>query len=339
MDSNNTKLSDASNKQSIVKASASNIFMYVIVFCCIGFSIYNYNRLLRASNNFARKEFEWEQKYKTMEDRLQYSNDYAKDFNAKITESEKKYEITDGKIRQLELNIAQIHVLENADQLMAMQFKHILFMASEQLKITQDAQPALVTLQSILDKLAPFQGSKWTNVKQILLKDILNLKMQPSTEISGILDQINKNILLLNKVSFINLPVQSMQLKINDSSNTEIGLFKKISNAIADEVYSLIRIRKVNNPYAITLDQQEEWLVRAQINLFLNQAKLAVYNRNQNDFITYINEIKKYTELYIDNNDIQAQDFNKVIQNLGLIQFSQNLINIDNSLKAITEAS
>jgi uncharacterized protein HemX len=104
------------------------------------------------------------------------------------------------------------------------------------------------------------------------------------------------------------------------------------------ELTSLVRIRSINNPDSITLSKNEEWFVKENLKLLLNQAKLAAYNKNQQDFNNYIQQIKIYSNRYIDKTTKNAISFNKNIDDLSLVKFASN-ININQTLQAVINAA
>ncbi|MFM2344833.1 MAG: hypothetical protein RLZZ210_1445 [Pseudomonadota bacterium] len=312
----------------------SNIVSTLVVVSCIALSIYNYNKLIKVSYEFAKKENEWLQKYQLIDEKLKASNDVAKDFQQKANLLEQKNEDTSKSLHELQLSIAQMQMLQNADQLMAMQFKHILTMASEQLKITQDANSALSTLQAIDERLEKFPANHWVDVRRALSNDILNLKLQPTNDLSSSLERLNKNINLIDVMAFVTLPQNLENKDINNSASWFSRLFANIWL----ELTSLVRIRSINNPDSITLSKNEEWFVKENLKLLLNQAKLAAYNKNQQDFNNYIQQIKIYSNRYIDKTTKNAISFNKNIDDLSLVKFASN-ININQTLQAVINAA
>ncbi len=312
----------------------SSIISTFIVIASIALSIYNYNRLLKINYEFAKKENLWQQKYQNLEDKLKLSNDSSNDFQRKIDDVVSKSDEYVKNLYDLKASIAQIETLQNADNLMAMQFKHIITMAAEQLKITQDAGSTLFTLQSIDDRLQRFPAGYWADVRQALANDIMNLKLQPSSDLSSILERLNKNIFLVDRISLMGMPEYSVE-KTNDEN---ISWFKKLTDGITSDLLSLVRIRKINNPDSVILSKEQEWFVKENLKLLLQQAKMAAYHKNQQDFSQYLQQVLVYSQKYMDKQSKNADFFNKNIQDLGLVRFANN-ININQSLQAIYKAS
>ncbi len=319
-------------KISLIKTSS--IISTIVVLSSIALSIYNYNRLVKISYEFSKKENEWLQKYQLIDEKLKSSNDLVKDFQQKINFLQQKNEDSAKSIHELQLSNAQMQMLQNADQLMAMQFKHILTMASEQLKITQDANSALSTLQSIDERLQKFPANHWIGVRKSLSSDILNLKLQPSNDLTSSLERLNKNINLLENIAFITLPQNLENKNIEDNSSW----FDRLSQSIWLELTNLVHIRKINNPDTITLSKNEEWFVKENLKLLLNQAKLAAYYKNQQDFANYIQQIQLYSNKYIDKTSKNGILFNKNLEDLTLLKFASN-ININQTLQAVINAA
>ena len=312
----------------------SSIISTLAVLSSIVLSIYNYNRMVKVNYEFAKKENEWLQKYQLIDEKLKTSNDSVKDFQQKIISLEQKSDDSYKNIHELKLSLAQMQMLQNADQLIAMQFKHILTMASEQLKITQDANTALSTLQSIDERLEQFPANHWTEVRKALNNDMLNLKLQPSNDLSSSLERLNKNINLLENITFITLPQNLESKNINNTSSW----FSRLYENIWVELTSLVRVRSINNPDAITLSKNEEWFVKENLKLLLNQAKLAAYHKNQQDFNNYLTQIQHYSNKYIDKTSKNSILFNKNIDDLSLLKFASN-ININQTLQAVINAA
>jgi len=312
---------------------SSTLVTTVVILASLALSIYNYIRIDKVKLQVASKQSEANKDYQILEEKLRSSSDYIKDFNQKITNLEQKFNDSDKNIRELQVGIAQVEMLDNADKLMAMQFKHIIGMASEQLKITQDPMSAINTLQEIDDRLKDFPSSHWSKFRNALNQDVLNLKLQPSSDNSNLLDRINKSIIILDKIQFIDLP---NNIKL-EQSNDNIW-FKKLYKNIWIELSSLVQIRKINNPDSISLSKNEQWFIKENIKLLLTQAKLAIYNKNQIEFNNYMSQIRYYSDKFIDNNSKLAMEFNKYINDLNLVKFANNL-NINKTVQAVNDLS
>ncbi len=303
----------------------------VLIIAAVILSVHSYTRIDKLKLQVAEKELESDKNYNLLQQKSQQSNDTMLSLDKRFINLEQKYDVTEKQIQDMQLNFAKLELLNNTNNLIQMQFKHIIGMTAEQLKITQDAVMALSNLQDINDKIDKFPNNNWNELKQALNEDIANLKLQPSNDNTILIDKIDKSLQQLEAVEFIKIPNDD-KTSLNKNYNWLQTLYYNISK----ELLSLIKIQKINNPQAVLLDINEQWFIKQHIKLLLTQCKLSIYNRNQVEFNKNLQQIQEYSNKFIEKNDKSSNEFNYLISNLQLVIFAKN-ININKTVQAVNK--
>jgi len=209
--------------------------------------------------------------------------------------------------KQIEHNarqLAQVGGQSRTDWLMA-EAEYLMRLANQRFNMEKDFIGAEAILTAANSVLAETDDPGLYIVRQQLAKDILALQQVPHVDIEGIYLQIEALIDLSNKLDQShyltqNEEVLSAALALDDTvpANTEESRFSQLLNQTLNEVKQLIIIRRLDEPVAPLLAPEQIYYLKQNLRLMLEQAELALLDRNQQMYEHSLKKAEEWVQTY-----------------------------------------
>lgn len=264
-----------------------NSAIYSLLIVCIGFSFYQYQRQDRLSRQIDAKQMQWQQSHQLQEEKIKTLQQREQELQQNLKS------ILEAQ-HELELNFQQINVMQNSDQLLNTQFKHLLQLANQQLQLTNNVEQTLATLQDLSLKLTDM-GSQWQSFKQAVDDDIITLRSQPNFNAQSALFLLNNMQQQLPSLEFIQ--DNSITRKTIPADN--LPIWQKLWQGISQELQNLVVVEAIEteNLYKHIAPEQKA-LIKQHMLLMLEQIKIAIQTKNYNEFTHYIKQLQTlYTQI------------------------------------------
>lgn len=153
----------------------------------------------------------------------------------------------------------------------------MLRLAQQYLELNQDIPVALSLYQNSNAILAKIDDPALDRIKTLLAADIQNLRNSRSIDTEGFYMRLSDLSQQLNNVSLGTYIEPSSTFAVDGTENGDVGLFNKFKKFLA----RYFTVRRLDSPITLPLDNQQISFLRQNIQLQIEQAKLALLQRNQ----------------------------------------------------------
>ena len=243
--------------------------------------------------------------------------------------------------KQIEHNarqLAQVGGQSRTDWLMA-EAEYLMRLANQRFNMEKDFIGAEAILTAANSVLAETDDPGLYIVRQQLAKDILALQQVPPVDIEGIYLQIEALIDLSNKLDQSHYLTQSeeilsstLALGETTSPNTEENSFSQLLHQTLNEIKQLISIRRLDEPVEPLLAPEQIYYLKQNLRLMLEQAELALLDRNQKMYEHSLQKAEAWVHTYfLTNSDSTALIIN-TLNNLKTKEINPYLPDISQSL-------
>ena len=230
---------------------------------------------------------------------------------------------------QLDRNLAT-WALEEVEQLV--------LLANHRLALNRDAEAAVVALQLADRRLLDSGDPGAISTREQIAGDIRQLQGIETVDTAGMALQLGE---LIRGVD--TLPLKEEQVRAPgptaDAGETALESdaidWKQYAGEIWEDVQKLVRVQNVDEPARPLLAPEQRYFLRENLKLNLASARLALLQRDQENFDLSVRTAAEWLQDYFDIADPGVQAGSKRLAELGAIKIDPELPDITASLIAV----
>lgn len=263
-----------------------------------------------------------------------------------LERAERGLEQASGQIRQLDRQVAHTarQVLEmgakgRTDWLVA-EAEYLLRLANQRLRMERDPQGALAILKAADEVLAETDDVALYPVRRQLAQEILSLEGVGSLDRTGLflrLEAMNQAVDQLQQRLDDQEP--SEELAVQTETSPETGGFRETLSGLWQELRQLVIIRRLDQPAEPLLPPEDIFFLRQNLRLMLQQAELALLEKNQALYDASLGKafewVKRYFTSPVPGDNAVAQAFLNNLESLRRVNVSPELPDISESLRLL----
>ena len=257
--------------------------------------------------------------------------------------------LTDAQQAQQALQQQYADLARNRDDWTLAEVAQMLSSASQQLELTGNTQLALFALQSADTRLAASDSPQALAVRKAIAQDIDKLKSAPSTDLTGLaikldnaIDQVdslplNGEAITAHTVPHAATPADSAQVAAATGEPRWKVWWQAFSAGIAQQLTSLVQVRRIDNADAMLITPDEGYFVRENLKLRLLSARLALLSRNQTTLKSDLHAADAALERYFDNASKRTQTVRGLVNDVDAGSAAVEVPNLNTSLQAVNQ--
>ncbi len=228
------------------------------------------------------------------------------------------------------------------DDAVLVEAERLVTVAAQELQLSGNVATALAALQTADVRLSRSDNARFVPLRRVLARDIERLKAAPAVDFTGIalkLDQLASSVDTWPLLAAVTTPTGSTVTTAESlSTPTDGSWWQRQLRALQSELgeyRDLIRIRRVDSPESVLLDDQQETLVRKQLRLRLMKARQALLARDNRLFRADLSEAQALLQRYFDTRSPSVAAAQSLIKQLGSTALSVDVPTITDSMAAI----
>jgi uroporphyrinogen III methyltransferase/synthase len=257
--------------------------------------------------------------------------------------------LTDAQQAEQALQQQYADLARNRDDWTLAEVGQMLSSASQQLQLTGNTQLALFALQSADTRLAASDGAQVMAVRKAIAQDIDKLKSAPSTDLTGLaikldnaIDQVDSlplsgEALIAHTVPHATTPADSAQIAAATGEPRWKVWWQQFSAGIAQQLTSLVQVRRIDNADAMLVTPDEGYFVRENLKLRLLSARLALLSRNQTMLKSDLHAADAALGRYFDNASKRTQTVRGLVNDVDAGSAAVEVPNLNTSLQAVNQ--
>ena len=214
--------------------------------------------------------------------------------------------------------------------------EYLIKLASYRLQLERDVSTALRAMQAADERLRDVGDPALLSVRKVLAEDQNALRNVPAADISGMSLTLSALIGSIDK-----LPLNTPTPKTNENTQTDqatdknITDWKELPNAIWQDLKGLVKIRHHDDNIATLLSPKEHFYLLQNLQLQLEQARLALLLAKGDVFSERITTAQQWLTRFFDVKDPGVQNTMQTLEQLGKANIEPEIPTIDKSYNAL----
>lgn len=229
------------------------------------------------------------------------------------------------------------------DEAVLVEVDRLITLGAQELEISGNVPTALAALQTADARLARLDSPRFVPLRRVLARDIERLKAAPTVDVTGIALKIDQLIAgvegwpLLSDARAVPQPA-AMENEPALAPAPGAPWWERALEALRRELgeyRDLIRVRTVDAPEAMLLNQQQQFLVRQQVRLRLLNARSALLARNDRLYRADLAEAQALLNRYFDARHRDAAAALGAMKQLATAPLSVETPTVNDSVAAV----
>lgn len=180
--------------------------------------------------------------------------------------------------------------------------EYLIKLASHRLLLEQDVKTAIIAMEGANTRLAEVGDPSLLKVRKQISKDIQKLKSVPTIDIAGISLALSSLVQTVNKLPLQVPDPDAIRQRIEERTpeKRQLENWKSFFVSIWNDLKNLVVIRKHETPVQPMLTTDQQFFLIQNLQLRLEQARLALLQGETGIYQERLQEIEKWIPLYFD---------------------------------------
>jgi len=211
--------------------------------------------------------------------------------------------------------------------------EYLLTVANHRLSLAQDRKTAMAVFETADSRLKAIGDPSLLNVRKQIAKELTVLRAMPNVDISGLAMQV------------ASLAEAVEQLPLMDKKRLAAATEKKTGNAPRDwqeipaavwnDIKSLVQVRRHQQPTEPLLPPKQAWFLYKNLQLKLEQAKLAVLQRDTALFVQSLEDVSRWLSAYFETESAAVSSMQASVKKLRDIELQPPVPDVSGSLRQL----
>ena len=213
--------------------------------------------------------------------------------------------------------------------------EQLIVIAIHNLTLQYDAETALAALQSADDRLRSLGDPEVVAIRKQLAADMNALRSVKPVDITGLslylIDLVNR----VDKLPLRNQPIRPAQEQTDVKLPEAQPMWKKLLTEVWNELKSLVVITRTGNDARALLLPEEKYFLYQNLRLQLESARLAVLQRDTENFHASVEIVIDWIGEYFNETDAGLNNIVESLQEMKTLELRPALPDISSSLETL----
>jgi uncharacterized protein HemX len=252
--------------------------------------------------------------------------------------------------QRTELDQLYVDLTRGRDEAALVEIERLIAVAAQELQISGNIATAVAALQAVDGRLARIDRPQLVNLRRAIARDLERLRAAPAVDVTGLAVKLDQMINAVDGLALVAEPVRqptkATEGKAADAKAAEdkgmeakgAGWWIRTRAWLRDEFGDLVRIRQVDTPEALLLNEQQQRLARQQLRLRLLNARQSLLQRNDRLYRADLAEAQTLLARYYDGKQPNVQAAAAQLKAMAQAPLSVEVPQITDSLAALQGA-
>ena len=210
----------------------------------------------------------------------------AKQAQELAMETAAKLAVTEARLSEVSLQRTQLEELmqslsRSRDENLVVDIESAVRLAQQQAQLAGSVEPLLAALKSAELRVTRAAQPRLAALQRAIAKDIARIKATTVSDMPALLVKLDELVLMADDLSVANA---AMAPRRNDTlkrkpEETVAGWWVRLGLAVRQEVHSLVRVSRIEEPDAALLSPEQSFFLRENLKLKLLNARLGLLSR------------------------------------------------------------
>lgn len=231
--------------------------------------------------------------------------------------------------------LADLGARSRNDWLLA-EAEYLMRLANQRLTLEQDINSAEAMLTNADKIIAEINDPGLTEVRQALATEILSLQQINHLDYQGLylkLDALIRSIDTLQQNSIVQEVPPEPTVVSTDSTTDQSSQLMAIWSNIWKDLKQAVLIRRLDKPVEPLLAPEQDYYLKQNLRLMLEQASLALIDKNTIIYQSSLNKALSWLDQYFIQNDKKISEIKNNLAEMASFKIDQTLPDISTSLR------
>lgn len=284
----------------------------------------------------------------------------AKQAQELVRAAEAKVALLEGRVAENALQRSQLEELiqqlsRSRDENVLADVDAAIRVAVQQSGITGSAEPLIGALRQAEERLARINQPRTERVRRALARDIDRVKAVALTDIASLTIRLDEAVRMVDDLPLLSQPERRSAARpaapaASATARPEPASgpaewwgwvsrgWDNVSGRVWDEVRSLVRVTRINNPEAMLVAPEQAWFLRENLKLRLLNARLALMSRQFDTAQSDLRDAQSALERYFDRNSRRVLSSTELVRQVAGQARQLSVPRPDETLAAIAAA-
>jgi len=211
--------------------------------------------------------------------------------------------------------------------------EYLLTVANHRLTLAQDRQTAIDVFETADSRLEAIADPSLLKVRKEIASELTALRAMPNVDIPGLALQIGSLAESVEQLPLMDKKRLALVTENRESmSSTE---WQEIPIAVWNDIKSLVQVRRHQQPVEPLLPPQQAWFLYQNLQLKLEQARLAVLKQNTVVFAQSLEEVSQWLSSYFEKESAAVSNMQETVKNLRAIELRPAIPDVSGSLREL----
>ena len=211
--------------------------------------------------------------------------------------------------------------------------EYLLTVANHRLSLAQDRQTAISIFETADSRLEAIADPSLLKVRREIASELTALRAMPVVDIPGLALQIGS---LAESVEQLPLMDQKrLAVASEKREGTSSVEWQEIPSVVWKDIKSLVQVRRHQQPTEPLLAPQQAWFLYQNLQLKLEQARLAVLKQNTAVFAQSLEEVSQWLSSYFEAESAAVISMQETVKNLRTVELQPTIPDVSGSLREL----
>ena len=270
----------------------------------------------------------------------------AKQAQELAMETAAKLAVTDAKLAEVALQRAQLEELmqslsRSRDENLVVDIESAVRLAQQQAQLTGSVEPLLAALRTADTRIVRASQPRLNALQRAIARDLAKVKSSTVADTPAMLVKLDELVTLVDELPLANAVGgarggESTKRKPDEA----LGQWSlRWAQALRDEVRTLVRVSRIDQPEAVLLAPDQEFFLRENLKLKLLNARLGVLARQFDSARTDVAAATAALNKYFDPASRRTQNAATMLQQMQTHLKAAELPRLDETFAALTTAA
>lgn len=215
--------------------------------------------------------------------------------------------------------------------------EYLMHLANQRLTLEQDIKSAEAMLTSADKVIAEINDPGLIDIRQALATEIVSLQQVNHLDYQGLYLKLNAMINSLDNLHQSAFLRKDSPTKVSQESphlkNENTNQFSAIWSSIWNDLKQAVLIRRLDAPVEPLLAPEQDYYLKQNLRLMLEQASLALIDKNTAIYQSSLNKSLSWLERYFIQNDKHVDELKRALADMAALKIDQTLPDISKSLR------
>ena len=270
----------------------------------------------------------------------------AKQAQELAMETAAKLAVTEARLSEVSLQRTQLEELmqslsRSRDENLVVDIESAVRLAQQQAQLAGSVEPLLAALKSAEVRVIRAAQPRLAALQRAIAKDVARIKATTVSDTPALLVKLDELVLMADDLSVANAatPQRTNNTLKRKPEETVAGWWVRLGLAVREEVHSLVRVSRIEEPDAALLSPEQSFFLRENLKLKLLNARLGLLSRQIDSARSDLATAAVALGRYFDASSRKPQIAANLLQQVQGQMKAMELPRVDDTLAALATAA